>query len=438
MPLIEPILKGKGRLLQNLGWLTFDKFVRITLGLLLAVLTARYLGPKDFGLLNYALSLVMIVGVIADLGLNQITTREIVRQPKRGQELIAATLSLKFVGGIFSVCLIVAIAFLVRSEDALARILIILLSSSLIFKSTDAIKCWFESKVESRYAVWAENTAFLISGTAKVLLILGDYDLIFFAFAIVVESILSACGLVFFYRMKGQSFVFKKIRVETILTLLKESWPLLLSNIAIVIYMRIDLVMLESFAGIREVGIYSAATKISEAWYFIPMILCNTLAPSIIRAQAKDEARYLALLGRLYFYLFWLAIILTGLFFFGSGPLVDLLYGPAYAESAPILAVHFMASIAVYLGVASAQHLLAQNQQKISLYRTTAGGVANIALNLILIPKFGAIGAAMGTTISYYISLLSLLAFKTTRPHCLYIVSAPFMFKKFLSFQRRS
>jgi PST family polysaccharide transporter len=309
------------------------------------------------------------------------------------------------------------------------------MSTILVFKSTDAIKCWFEAEVESRYAVWAENAAFIISGIFKIYLIFTESELIYFASAVVIESILSASFLILLYTYKGRRLNFPAVSYQSMLALLKNSWPLLLSNVAIVIYMRIDLIMLDAFSGAHEVGLYSAATRISESWYFIPMIICSTLAPSVIRAHAGDSSHYIYFLGKLYFTLFWLASLITALFIICSEPLIMLLYGPKYSGSAVILAIHSTASIAVFLGVGSAQYLLTENLQKISLYRTACGATINILLNLLLIPKYGATGAAIGTTISYYISFLTIFAFKASRPHAKHIVKSPFLFGRYLNFR---
>lgn len=430
---IKSILAAQKKIIQNLSWLTLDKIVRMGLGLIVAILMARYLGPENFGLFNYALSVVAIIGVVAGLGLDGICTREIVRKKDAAEGIIATAVTLKFLGSLLAISLLAIGIVILNPEDSFTSLLIVLLSMTLLFKATEAIKSWFESEVDSRYTVWAENLAFTVSGLSKIGLILAQLELIYFALAVVLESILAAVSLVLLYRFKGNRIHLSAASLKVAKLLLKESWPLMLSSVAIIIYVRIDLIMLKIFSGTHEVGIYAAATKISEAWYFLPMIICSTFAPKIILAHQADKEDYRNLLGKLYFFLFWFALVLTAGFALGSKQLIHLLYGAEYNTSASVLSIHFLASISVFLGVASNQYLLTENLQKLCLFRSVTGAISNVGLNLILIPKYGALGAAIATTLSYTISLLAISVFKVTRAHTRHLLSAPFMFRTALN-----
>ncbi len=170
------------------------------------------------------------------------------------------------------------------------------------------------------------------------------------------------------------------------------------------IYMRIDLIMIKEMLGEKEVGLYSAATRISEVWYFIPMLLTNSLFPSIVNAKKVSEELYYARLQRLYTLMVWTAIAIALPMTFLSGWLITILFGEAYRDAGQVLMIHIWAGVFVFLGVASGQWLVNEGLQKYSAINTTVGAFVNILLNFLLIPKFGICGAAIATVLSYSIA----------------------------------
>jgi PST family polysaccharide transporter len=173
---------------------------------------------------------------------------------------------------------------------------------------------------------------------------------------------------------------------------------------AIMVYMKIDQIMLGQMLGDDAVGIYSAAVRISEVWYFIPMMIVASVFPSILEAKKRDETQYLQRLQRLYDIMVWLSVAIALPMTFVSTPIVIALFGPAYAESGTVLAIHIWASVFVFLGVASSQWFVAENRQILSFQRTLLGALVNVILNLVLIPDFGPIGASVATVVAYAIA----------------------------------
>jgi PST family polysaccharide transporter len=199
-------------------------------------------------------------------------------------------------------------------------------------------------------------------------------------------------------------------------SLVKDSWPMMLSGIAIMIYMKIDQIMLAQMIGDEAVGIYSAATRISEVWYFMPMAIVASVFPAILDAKNRNEEEYYARLQKLFDLMVIMSVAVAIPMTFLSTPIISFLFGDNYRNSGPVLAVHIWASVFVFLGVASSKWLLAENRQMLSLQRTALGAATNIALNFWWIPNFGALGAALATVISYSIAaLFSDLIQKETR-----------------------
>jgi len=266
----------------------------------------------------------------------------------------------------------------------------------------------------------------VISSLLKLYFIFVEADLFWFVLISLIDQITLALSLFLAYRYRKLNAFYSYFDLETAKQLLQYSWPLILASLTVMLYTRVDVVMLQQMVGEREVGIYAAATRISEVWYFFPGIIVASVSPAIIKAHRVDSILYILRLRRLYFFMTWLAISITVPISLFSGPIVNILFGAEFAEAAPVLAIHLWASIAVFLGVASSQYLLVEQLQKISLYRTLIGLIFNMLLNLIMIPSMGARGAAIATVVSYFIATYSLVFFKSTRTHAVFLLCAPF------------
>lgn len=421
---------GLVKILDNIAWLFFDKILRMGVGLMVGVWVARYLGPAQFGQLNYAIAFVGLFGAVAGLGLNGIVVRDIVRDPQSANVTLGTAFILQAFAGLLAMLLVIITIVLLKTNDEFTRSMVIILSASLIFKATDAIKYWFEAHVQSRYVVWIENGAFVIMALFRVAMILTEASLMAFVWLTLAETLIISIGLIWLYTTRNSFSELFNTSVSRVKTIMHDSWPLLLSAIAVTLYMRIDMIMLEEMSSTREVGIYAAATRISEIWYFIPMTIVSSVSPSLVLLFNQNKSLYLARLRRLYFLMFWLSIAGSTLIFYFSEFITVTLFGSEFSGTSLVLSIHLWSSTAVFLGVVSSQYLLIEQLQKYSLYRTLIGVLVNVALNLMFIPTMGAEGAALATLISYFIATYSLIIFKATHRHALILMVSPFIFNK--------
>ncbi|MFP4332874.1 MAG: flippase [Campylobacterales bacterium] len=382
---------------RNTSWLFAEKILRMVVGLFVGIWVARYLGPEQFGLLSYAQSFVGLFAAIATLGLDGIVVRELVKDENRRDELIGTAFWLKLMGAI-GVLLVLAIAINFTSNDYYTNTLVFIIASATIFQSFNVIDFYFQSKVLSRYVVFANIISLFLSSVVKIVLILNEAPLIAFAWVVLFDSFVLACGFVYFY-LKHSTFSIKNLifKKETAISLLKDSWPLILSSVVISVYMKIDQVMIQEMIDSEAVGQYAAAVRLSEAWYFIPMVIASSLFPAIINAKKQSEELYYARLQKLYDLMVWLAIAIALPMTFLSDWVVNLLYGEQYSQSGSVLMIHIWAGVFVFLGVASGRWLLSENLQMIAFWKTFSGMVINVVLNLLLIPKYGIQGAAVAT-----------------------------------------
>jgi len=378
----------------------------MAISLPVAIYVARYLGPNNYGLLSYAICFVGLFSAIAMLGLDSIVIRDLVADKKQRDELLGTTFALKIIG---SILLLGVLAAAVRftTNDTFTNLLIFIIALSTIFQSFNVINFYFQSHVLSKYVVYSQTVSMISSAIIKVLLICFSMGLIYFAAVMVVNNLILAIGLVTTYTtyLNQKLRIFDwRVRPYLAKRLLKDSCPLMLSGIAISIYMKIDHVMIKEMLNTKAVGNYAAAVKLSEAWYFIPVAITSSVFPAIVNAKKSNEKLYYERLQKLYDLMTWLSIGIALPTTFFADYIIKLLYGAQYQNAAGVLKIYVWAGVFVFLGVASGKYLIAENYTKIAFSRTCLGAITNIISNIILIPKYGINGAAMATVGSYFVA----------------------------------
>lgn len=394
------------KILDNIGWLVFDKILRMGVGLFVGVWIARYLGPDQFGLLNFALAFTGMFGAIAALGLQSIVVRDIVRSPESAHETLGTAAVLQFISGLVAyLFILIAIAYL-RPDDTLARTIVAILGSMMLLKASDVAVFWFESQVQSKYTVWVQSSVFLVFAAIKVVLIMRQATLNAFVWAILAEAVVVAIILLAVMSKRGPSLAKLRANVECTKGLLKDSWPLILSAITATIYMRIDQIMLGQMIGDQAVGIYSVATRISEIWYVLIPVVLASVFPTLANLQANQSKLLPKRWVQAYALMFWLSVAAALVLNLLSGLIINFLFGEAYSGAAIVLAIHVWAGVNVAVGSVWTKWLLLENKLQIGMYVHFSGSIINVGLNLWLIPSYGAAGAAAATLASYWLSAI--------------------------------
>ncbi len=406
----EPIRRrlesdGARDVIGNTAWFMGDRIVRMGVGLLVGVWLARYLGPSLYGEFNYAYAFAMMFAPVAMLGLDEIGIRELVKNPLNRDGILGTAFFLMLLGGLVVFLLATGAIFLIRPGDTLAQWLVAVMTVGTIFQAFIAIEFWFESRLEWRFAVFSKLTAFLAVSVIKIVLILIKAPLLAFAWAGLAEIILGSAGLVIVYRAQGFHLKTWRYSRTSAGYLLKDSWQQIFSVFLTMVYLKIDQVMLGTMAGNEELGFYSAAVRLTEAWYFIPMAICSSVFPSIVKARAADEDLFYERMQKLYnlMALISYAVAIPVMFF--SGWIVELLFHSAYAKTGPLLALLIWTGLFTSLGAARILFMTSQNWLRINLVSTLLGCIMNIALNFYLIPGYGAMGAIIASLISYWFAV---------------------------------
>lgn len=403
------------RYLKSTSWLMGEKVIRLLVALCIGVWVTRYLGPEQFGTLSYAQSFVGLFTAFSSLGLSSIIVRELVKNTAKKEVILGTSFWLQILGS-FLVMICLLITVFVNENDELTNKIILILGLITFVNSFGVITSYFYSIVKSQYVVLPGLVGLVISSFLKVFLILNEYSLIYFVYVLAFDITFLVAGQIYFYQKNNQTIFNWIFSWKVAKKLLLDAWPLILSTIVISIYMKIDQVMIKELIGKVAVGQYSAAVRLSEAWYFIPMIICSSLFPAIINAKLKSKDLYMSRLQRLYDLMVVLGLSVVAPVVLLSDWGIDLLYGEAYSMSASVLDVHIWAGVFVFLGVANQKWFISENLQVYNILCLGIGMLTNIILNLILIPYSGILGAAYATLISQFIaSVLAPLFFKKTR-----------------------
>ncbi len=417
------------RVLENISWLSIDKVIRMGVGLFVGVWVARYLGPSGYGALSYAVAFVTLFGALATLGLDQIVVRELVKQPEKEGELIGTSFYLKLMGGVAVLFLSTGIALLIHRNDLRTVLMIFFVSLGIVAQAVMAIDFFFQAKILSKYTVIAQNIAFFIISGIKILLIVTKQSVEWFAIMSFFEMIVVAIFLIIFYNKHGAHINYWKFDGNVALSLLKDSWPLILSSIAIMIYMRTDQIMIRNMLGEREVGLYSAAVSLSEVWYMIPGIIVNSTFPAIVEAKKISKDLYYTRLEQLFSVMAWIAILIAIFMTIAGKFIILFLLGQDYIEASRVLSIYTWAGIFVFLGVARSQWIVAENLQTYGFFFTSMAAILNIVMNIVFIKYLRLLGAACATLISNMFSVIVFpMFFSCTRKSSFMLLKSPIYF----------
>ncbi|TAN34201.1 flippase [Patescibacteria group bacterium] len=407
---------GFKRYFLNTSWNFVGKIAGLFISFFVSVYVVRYLGPHNYGLLSYVLSFVGLFSFITNLGVDNILLRELVKTPEKQNELFGSALFLRFAGAAAAILLII---FFIQftNNDFYTNLLIIFASLSFIFQSFQIIYYHFQAKVLSKKATLNAVFIGLFLSGVKLLFIFLKLKLIYFVGVFVLESVVYAVSYIVLYKKQGLSIFNWSFNRFLAVAMLKDSWPLMLASAFAFAYSRIDQVMLKNMMSAAAVGLYDAGVRLSEFWYFVPVIIVGSIFPAIVNAKKTDELIYRRRLAMLYSLIIYVSFLVILPLYFFAEPVIKILYGSQFLESVSVLKIYIWAGFAVSLGTVINQYLLVENLTRVSLYINCIGMLANVLLNLLFIPRYGTSGAALATLISYSLIPLSILFFKKTRPH---------------------
>jgi O-antigen/teichoic acid export membrane protein len=391
----------KEKVIRNIVWAVTGKVITLLGGLLVGIFIARYLGPEQYGLMSYVTSYVALFQVLAYFGMDQIEIREESKTPEEKDKIIGTAFTLK-IGFAIITMLLVAITAWIFEADSFTKWMIILYSVSMMANSFGVIRNYFTSLVWNEYIVKTEITRTLIGAGIKIALLLFHAPLIWFITAALFDTLLIAGGYLVSYRNKINSIRKWFFDKEQAIYLIRESFPLLLSGAAVIVYTKIDQIMIGNMIDKSSVGHYAVAGKFVEICIFIPTIMCQTITPILVKIYQTSQKDYLEKLQLFMNITIWGTTLMCLIISIIATPLIHYTFGIQFASASSLLQIMIFKVIGYAHAQVTGTMIIIEKKQKLVVLRNLIGCVVVIGLNLILIPKYGTVGAAISSVVTAF------------------------------------
>jgi PST family polysaccharide transporter len=384
----------------NFVWLAMDKGVRFLIAVVIGSWSARYLGKANFGLLNFAMPIVAVFASIAPLGMEALVVRQLIQEPDKAGRWLGTVMGFRTGAATLFALSALGVAWLQRPGDAASLGITAILAAGMALQALEGGELYFQARIEMRRLIFPRLGLSVFINLVKVGFILQGMSVYWFAGLTALEQ--AASGLLTLWLMRralgsGQRLQFEFQRGWT---LLKECWPLAISALTVILYMKTSQLVMNSRLSNADLGIFGAAIRIPDAFGFLPAILASSLLPGLLRSRAQGDVVYFNQLQR-----FFRINALVGYFVclplsLGSFLVVRLLFGPAYSDSGAVMAIYTWGLFFSFQGVARGQHLLNLRLVRLSLLFSVVGLFVSLGLNFLLIPRWGTMGAAAATAVA--------------------------------------
>ncbi len=405
---------GFQKYFRNTGWMFIARIISLAISFFVTAYIARYLGPKDYGYLSYAVSFTGIFSFIATLGIDQVIYRDLIKFPERKDEYIGSAIFLKLIASLVATVFVIFFSLLSSQKD-ISSLLIIILSFTFIFNIFNIFIYEFQARVESKFVSLTSIYTTIILNTLKILVVFLNKGIIYLAIILLLEPIITAAFLIF-YRTKIIGTLKKiKIRKELMVSLFKDSAPLMLSSAFALVYGRIDQIFIKNLIDTQSVGLYDASVRLSEVWYLVPNILVGSLFPAIVNAKSISDKEYSKRIGKLALLLTVIAVLISIPTTFFAKYIIQIVFGIGFIGGTTVLQIYIWSNIGTFLANLSTNYLINENLRVAIFVSSFIGMAANVILNIVLIPHFGINGSAFATLVSYSLIPISILIFKEPR-----------------------
>ena len=411
----------------NSMWQIGEKIITMIFSVFVTSIVARYLGTEDYGFVNYIISIVMLFTTFSTLGMEKITIKDIIEREESEERILGTSFYIRLIGGIVLIFISQITIYILDEKNMLAQLLGLIMGLCMIFRAYEVIEYYLQSQMKLKTISIIRFCSTFFVAILRILVVIFDWGIVGFTATYLFDAIIVAVLLKIWYK-KRKKLKFK-FSLEYAKRILSKCWYVAISGLMVTLYMRIDQVMLGSMLDNKtENGIYSAAVRIAEIWYFVPTAIISAFQPAIVMKKKYSEEQYEKSMQRSYDIVAIVGIAFGILITLFGDIAVQILYGEEYKGATSILKISVWAGLFATLGTARSVWLVNENLQKYSLIYTSIGCVTNIVLNYFLIPKIGARGAAIATLIAQFVTnVLALVPFKKTRKSSTMILKSIFL-----------
>ncbi len=415
------ILKSKVTI--NAGWLIAGRIYHMLLTFFIGLLTARYLGPANYGLINYAAAYTTFFASFCTLGINSVIVKNFVDNPDEEGETIGSAIVLRTVSSLLSVIMMICITLFMDKGEVTTNIVVALCSIGVLFQVMDTLNYWFQAKLQSKYAALATVISYTVVSIYKIWLLFTGKSVEWFAVSTSLDSFVVAIVLlVMYYKQNGPKFSFS---VKKSKELFFSSYHFILAGLMVAIYGSTDRFMLKQMLNESEVAYYSTAVALCNTWVFVLAAIIDSMYPVILQHFGKNNGKFEQKNRQLYAIVFYMSVLASSLISVLATFIVKVLYGDAYISAADPLRIITWYTAFSYLGVARNAWMVCYNCQFYLKYLYIGAALTNVVLNVWLIPIWGASGAALASLITQISTILVFPAMiKALRPNVKLMIEA--------------
>lgn len=389
---------NKIKVVKNASWIIGIQLVKSLLGMVISMLTARFLGPSSFGQINYAASIVAFATPIMYLGLTGVLVQEIVNAPEREGEILGSSISMAFLSSLLCVGGVVAFVSVANHGERDTILVCAIYSLLMVFQSLEMMTYWFQAKLLSKYSSLVMLVAYLMMSAYKVFLLATHKSIYWFAFSNALDYMIVAAGLFIVYKRIGGGSL--RFSLKTAKHLFSKSRYYIVSNMMIAIFSQTDRIMLKLMIDDAATGYYSAAVACAGMTGFVFTAIIDSFRPMIFDSKKTDERQYEKNICRLYGIIIYLSLLQSLVITLLAGIIIQILYGSAYVASVSALRLVVWYTTFSYLGAVRNIWILAEDKQRYIWIINLSGALANVVLNYFLIPAMGILGASLASLIT--------------------------------------
>lgn len=389
----------RNKIVQNASWIIIGKIVQSALAFIVNILTARYLGPSNYGIINYASSIVVFVIPIAYLGFNNTLVQEMTKNPDDEGQILGTSILLSLLSSVACIIGVITFAYISNPGDSITIWVVAIYSMILIFQVLDLIQYWFQAKLLSKYSSIVALIAYTVVSAYKIVLLINKKSVYWFAAANVIDYMLIAIMLLYIYKKLGGkklSVNFNKGKI-----MLNRSKHYIVTGLMVAIFSQTDKIMLKQMIDESATGYYSAAISIASVSSFIYVAIIDSFRPVIFQNQ-ENTVQFELNLKRLYSIVIYLSLFQSLLMTILSRFIVGILYGKDFSASVSALQIVVWYTTFSYLGSIRNIWMLAKEKQKYLWIINLSGAMLNVVINLLLIPVLGINGAALASLMTQF------------------------------------
>ena len=388
------------KVVKNAGWIIGCKLFKAVLSLLITMLTARYMGPSNYGLINYAAGIVAFAAPVMRLGLDAVLVHMIVKHPEHEGKTVGTAIVLNSASALMCIVGVTAFAAVVNKGEADTIIVCALYSTLLLFQALEMIQYWFQAKLMAKYSAMAMVFAYICVSTFQILLLITQSHIYWFALSHAIDFLIISIVLIIVYRKKAIQPL--KFSADIAKELLSEGKYYILSSLMITVFQQIANIMLKLMIGNESVGYYSAAATCASMASFVFAAVIDSMRPMIFEAKNRGKDQFDIALTQLYSIVIYAALMVSFLMCIASPLIIKIVYGAQYASSVNALRIVCWFTAFSYTGTINNIWIVVNGKQKYLLIVNLCGAISNIILNMTMIPLLGIIGASIATVCTQF------------------------------------